>query len=117
MHRTTIVQNKIVSIICSCLFFCRANIYRPSPGKVWLGKPNPNLSQSLNIYLRRKKNILLRIVCTTAYSVSSFNFQFTFSFIFEKCIIKPVNPLLPMWTNSSSKPNGIGYALLKVELF
>ena len=27
------------------------------------------------------------------------------------------NPLLPMWTNLSSKPDGIGYALLKVELF
>ena len=22
MHRTTIVQNKIINIICSCLFFC-----------------------------------------------------------------------------------------------
>ena len=28
-----------------------------------------------------------------------------------------VNPLLPMRTNSSSKPDRIGYALLKVELF
>ena len=37
MHRTTIVQNKILSIICSC-FFCPANIYRPSLGKVRLGK-------------------------------------------------------------------------------
>ena len=36
MHRTTIVQNKIISIICSC-FFCLANIYRPSLGKVQLG--------------------------------------------------------------------------------
>ena len=30
MRRTTIVQNKIISIICSCSFFCPANIYRPS---------------------------------------------------------------------------------------
>ena len=34
MHRTTIVQNKILSIISSCFFFCWANIYRPSLGKV-----------------------------------------------------------------------------------
>ena len=54
MHRT-IVQNKIISIICSCLSFTPANIYRPHLGKVQLGRPNPNLSQSLNIYLRRKK--------------------------------------------------------------
>ena len=56
MHITTIVQNKIISIICSCLFFCPANIYRPSLGKVWFGRNNPNLSESLNIYLRSKKN-------------------------------------------------------------
>ena len=54
VYRTTIVQNKIITIICSCLFFCLANIYRPSLGKVWLGRPNPNLFESLNFYLRRK---------------------------------------------------------------
>ena len=64
MHRTTIVKNKIISIICSCLFFCLANIYRPSLGKVWLGRPNPNISQSLNIYLKREKKTFLRIVCS-----------------------------------------------------
>ena len=36
MHRTTIVQNKIISIICS-FFFYLANIFRPSQGKVRLG--------------------------------------------------------------------------------
>ena len=40
MHRTTIVQNKIINI-CSSLFFCPANIYRPSLEKVRLGRPNP----------------------------------------------------------------------------
>ena len=54
MHRTTIVQNKILSIICSC-FFCEANIYRPGLGKVRLGRPNPKLLQPLNFYFRRKK--------------------------------------------------------------
>ena len=39
MHRTTIEQNKIISIICSFFFFCPANIYRPSLGKLQLGKP------------------------------------------------------------------------------
>ena len=53
-HRTTIVQNKIISIICSCLLLSPANIYRPSLGKVQLGRNCPNLYQSLNICLRRK---------------------------------------------------------------
>ena len=80
MHRTTIAQNKIMSIICSCLFFCPANIHRPSLGKVQLGRPNPNLAQSL--YLRRKKKtILLRIVCTTMYRHPIFIFIF---FLFLK---------------------------------
>ena len=67
MYKTTIVQNKIISTICSWLFFCLANIYRPSLGKVQLSRPNPKLIHPLNFYLRRKikKNILLRIVCTT----------------------------------------------------
>ena len=81
MHRT-IVQNKIISIICSCLFYCLANIYRPTLGKVQLGRPNPNLSQSLNIYLRiEKKHILLRIVCPTMHGRPIFNFHFLFIFL------------------------------------
>ena len=75
MHRTTIVQNKTISIICSS-FFCHANNHRPSPGKVWLGRPNPNLSQSLNIYLGRKKIFLFRIECTTMYHCPIFSFHF-----------------------------------------
>ena len=59
MHRTTIVQNKIISTICSWHFLCPANIYRPSLGKVLLGRPNPKLIQLLNFYLRikRKKSL------------------------------------------------------------
>ena len=76
MHRTTIVQDKIISSICSCVFFCPANIYRPSLGKVWLGRPNPKLIPLLNFYLgrRRKKTILLRIVCTTMVQSTILNF-------------------------------------------
>ena len=78
MHRTTIVQSKIKINICSCLFFCSSNIYRPSLGKVWLSWPNPKLIQLLNFYLRRKrkKNIILRIVCTTMVWGRIFNFHF-----------------------------------------
>ena len=54
MHRT-IVQNKILSVICSCFFFSLANIYRPSLGKVQFGRPNKKTIQPLNFYLRRKK--------------------------------------------------------------
>ena len=45
-------------------FFCPANIYRPSLGKVQLSRSNPTL-QRLNFYLVRKKKTLLRIVCPT----------------------------------------------------
>ena len=66
MDRTTIVQNKIISTICSQIFFCLANIHWPSLGKVQLGRPNPKPIQLLNFYLRKKKNnILISIVCTT----------------------------------------------------
>ena len=53
MHRTTIVQNKILSIICS--FFCPLNIYTPSLEKVRLGRPNPKPLQPLYFYLWRKR--------------------------------------------------------------
>ena len=55
MHRTTIVQNKIISTNCSWPFFCLANIYRPSLGKVQLGRPNQKPQPAFNFYLRRKK--------------------------------------------------------------
>ena len=51
----TIVQNKIISVICSCVFFCLANIYWPRLGKVQLGRPNSKPIQLLNFYLRRKR--------------------------------------------------------------
>ena len=36
-------------------FFCPANIYMPSLGKVRLGRPNPTPFQRFYFYLRRKK--------------------------------------------------------------
>ena len=54
MHRTTIVQNKIISIICFDFFCLANNTYRPSLGKVRLGRSNPKPIQPLNFYLRRK---------------------------------------------------------------
>ena len=92
MHRT-IIQNKILSI-CSCLFFCLPNIYRPSLGKVQLGRPNQKTIQPLNFYLR-KKNILLRIVWTTMYHHPIFKFEFHLfkKKHFKKCIKKSVKML------------------------
>ena len=72
MHRTTIVRNKIISIICNYLFFCLANIYRPSLGKVRLGKPNQT-QQGLNFYLWKKKNYTQNCM---HYNASLPNFQF-----------------------------------------
>ena len=90
IHRT-IVQNKILSIICSC-FFCLANIYRPSLRKVRLGRPNPKPIQPLNFYLRReKKTILSRIVCTTMVWSPIFNFDFNLFLKYLKMLFqKPV---------------------------
>ena len=99
MHRTIIEQNKIKSIICSCLIFCPVNIYRPSLENVRLGRPNPNLSQSLNIHLRRKKNIILRIVGTPMYRRPIFNFHLFRKNYFKKCIIKPVKMFNYIYNN------------------
>ena len=73
MHRTTIVQNKIINIICSCLFLCPINIYRPSLGKVWLGRPNPKQLQMLNFYLRKIKHSTENCM---HYNVTYPDFQF-----------------------------------------
>ena len=93
MHRTTIVQNKIISSICSCLFFCQANIYKPSLGKVQLGRPNPKQIPELNFYLgKKKKTILLRILSTTTVQSAIFNFDFhlfkkkILIFFIKKCV-------------------------------
>ena len=66
MHGTTIVQNKIIRIICPCHFFCPANIYRPSLGKVGeVGLNQNRLSGSIFISEEKEKPHSLRIVCTT----------------------------------------------------
>ena len=76
MHRTTIFRIKLEALFVLAIF-CPANIYRPSLGKVWLGRPNPKLMPALNLYLRRKKKtILLRFLCTTTVQILIFNFDF-----------------------------------------
>ena len=98
MQRITIVQNKIIRIICSCLFFCPANIYRPSLGKVRLGRPNPNQSQLINFYLRIKKipsySELYELQCI-AGRCSIFIF---FNYL-KKWIIKPENRFNYIYNN------------------
>ena len=99
MHRTTIVQN---SSICSCLLFCLDNIYRPSLGKLQLGRPNPKLIPQLNFYLRRRKKDNSIQNCMH-YNGAEPDFQFSFSFIFDKIlkifIEKPVKILNNMHYN------------------
>ena len=118
MHRTTIVQNKIISIICSCLFFWLANIYRPSLGKVQLGIPNLHSTTLLlphpimllhpttllhpitllhtqllllNFYLRKKKHSTQNCMhCKAAHPDFQFQFSFIFKNLFRKIIKKPV---------------------------
>ena len=72
------------------LVFCLANIYRPSLGKVRFGRPNPNLSQSLNIYLRRKKTHSTQNCMHYNVSSSNFHFHLFKKNYFEKFIIKPI---------------------------
>ena len=50
-----LLDRKKIKILFVLAFFCLANIYRPSLGKVQLGRPNPTQLQRLNFYLRRKK--------------------------------------------------------------
>ena len=96
MHRTTVVQNKILSIIYSC-FFCPENIYRPSLGKVRLGRPNPKPIQPLYFYLRRnKKTVLLRIVYPTTVWCPIYNFDFN---LFKKNILQCYQKNLPKICN------------------
>ena len=83
MHRT-IVQNKIISIICSCLFFCPANIYRPSLGKVQLGKPNSIPIQALNIYFRRKRK---RPLYSELYALQQYRARFSILIFIKKKIV------------------------------
>ena len=75
MHRTTIVHNKILSIICSCLFFCPANIYRPSLGKVRLGRPNKNRF-SRSIFISEEKEKTHSTQNCMHYNAAEPNFQF-----------------------------------------
>ena len=57
---------KLSALFVVAIFFCPANIYRLSLGKVQLGKPNQTPLQGINFYLRKKKylelNALQRLV-------------------------------------------------------
>ena len=91
MHRTTIVQNKIISIICSCLFFVRLifiGLVKGRFGQVGLTKTYLNHS----MFISERKKIHSTLNCMQ-YNVLQSNFQFSISFFFyyfKKCIIKPV---------------------------
>ena len=67
MHRTTIVQNKILKDYLFLPFFCPANIYRPSLGMVQLALPKTTSAAQFLSQKKNNKPILLRIVCTTTY--------------------------------------------------
>ena len=82
VHRT-IVQNKILSIICSCHFFCLANIYRPSLEKVGsVGLTQNQFSGS--IFISEEKEKKHSTQNCMHYNVLMTDFQFSFSFIFKK---------------------------------
>ena len=76
MRRTAFVQNKIINIVCFCLFFCPANIYRPSLRKVRLGRPKTDSAAQFLSHKKKKNPILLRIVCTTTDWSPILNFDF-----------------------------------------
>ena len=66
MHRTTIVQNKIISSICSCLFYVRLIIIGLVQGRCGqVGLPKAASATQFLSQRKKKKTILLRIVCTT----------------------------------------------------
>ena len=90
MHRT-IVQYKMINIICSCFFFIFANIYWSSLEKVRLGRPDPKPIQPLNFYLRENTHPTQNCM---HYNGLEPDFPFWYAFIFKKylkiCIKKPV---------------------------
>ena len=97
MHRTTIVQNKILSIIVLA-FFCPANIYRPSLRKVQLGRPNPKPLQPLNFYLRRNKK---RPFHSELYAEQWYDAQFSiliFIYFFKNILKFYRKTLSKLWT-------------------
>ena len=100
MHRTTIVQNKIISSISSC-FFCLANIYRPSLGKVQLGRPTQNCF-SCSIFISEEEKKDHSTQNCMHYNATEPDFQFCFSFIFKKrfknFIKKPIKILNNIYT-------------------
>ena len=81
MHRN-IVQNKIISIICSCLF-CPANIYRPSLWKVRLGRPTQNRFSHL-IFISEEKEKTHSTQNCMHNNRLKIDFQFSFFLIFKK---------------------------------
>ena len=92
IHRTIIVQNKIVRIICSCLFFCPASIYGPSLGKVWLVRPNQNCF-SRSIFDKK------RTFYSELYALQCINVQFSILiFIYLKTkIVKNMSTFLTIY--------------------
>ena len=100
MHRPTILQNKILRIICSCLFFCPANIYRPSLEKVRFCRPNPNPLQPLNFYLTRKRK---KAFCWELYALQRikawFSIMIFISFLknIEKFVSKNLSIFFPIF--------------------
>ena len=64
MHRTIVLKKIIILFVLA--FFCPANIYRPSLGKLWLDRPNPKLWEVVpnnirvaNLQLTKKHDFLL----------------------------------------------------------
>ena len=78
MHRTTIVQNKIINSICPCNFF----LWLIFIGLVRLGRQ----IQPLNFYLRRKKKHSTQNCMH--YNGTAPDFQFLFLFILNKIFFK-----------------------------
>ena len=79
-------------------FFCPLNIYRPSQGKVRLGRPNPKQIQPLNFYLWRNQTIPFY---SELYGLQCIAVRFSiFIFIYlKKNILKNVSKnLSKYWT-------------------
>ena len=74
---------KIKVKILFVLFFCLANIYRPSLGQVWLGRPNWKPIQLQFSSPKKKKHSSQNCMHCNGMMPS---FQFWFSFIFKKIL-------------------------------
>ena len=96
------------------LFFCPANIYRPSLGKMRLGRPNPNWF-SRSIFILEEKEKTHSTQNCMLYKDLKINFQFWFSYIFKKYVKKIIKKPVKFF-NYTYNNNLVFFFLINLQI-